>query len=231
MTASTPLTLTADSRSAEATQAPQGVRTPGHSPYARAVDGQIEEGPSNEALMEAYQQGDSGALRTLFKRYAPLILAIGRRHLRNETMAQDLVQQTFLRLHTARKDYKAERKLHPFLLTIAMNLVRDEWRRQKRRPTESLAHEPAVHDDSYDPDRQAQLRALQNALSSLSESDRLVIELHWFQDRDFPEVAEILGISQGAARVRAHRANNRLREAALRAAPQDDSEGRGRRRR
>lgn len=172
--------------------------------------------PSNETLMLAYRRGDADAFKQLFERYAPLLLALGRRHLRSDNLAQDLVQKTFLKLHAARMDFREGRSLHPWLLTIAMNLVRDEWRHQQRKPTAALDFDPA--DDApqdLSPDgleSQQRFTRLREGLAKLSDKDRLVLELHWFQDRGFPEIAAVLGISQGAARVRAHRAGTRLRD-------------------
>lgn len=173
---------------------------------------------SNEELMLAYAAGEASAFRELFDRYAPVLLGLGRRHLRSEAKAQDLVQKTFMRLHSARYDFVPGRQLHPWLLTIAMNLIRDEWRTQKRKPTTSLEYEPAVDSSVEDEGNLAtedRVLALRKALSTLSELDRLVLELRWFQERSFAEIAQVLGISQGAARVRAHRASTRLKQALL----------------
>lgn len=169
---------------------------------------------TNEQLMLAYVQGDARAFRELFQRYTPLLLGLGKRHLGSESAAQDLVQKTFMRLHGARHDFQEGRELHPWILTIAMNLVRDEWRSRKRKPTTALEYEPAMEADTDDEQQliaQQRAAAVRTALAALSETDRLIVELHWFQDRGFKEIAEMLGVSQGAARVRAHRASQRLR--------------------
>jgi len=55
-------------------------------------------------------------------------------------------------------------------------------------------------------------RLLHAAMQRLPESQRSVVELHWFQERPYREVAELLGTTEGAVRVRAHRAYNRLKD-------------------
>ena len=173
--------------------------------------------PTNEALMEAYLAGDQRAFRTLFERYVPTLLRLGRRHLAGEAQAQELVQHTFLRLHGARRDFHKGSRVHPWLMTIAMNYVRDQWRAKKRRPAEETLDTenrgPVVTDE--DPghlEQQERAAVVRNALSQLPESYRTVLELYWFQERSFAEIAEILGTTAGAARVRAHRANARLKD-------------------
>ena len=94
--------------------------------------------PSDEELMDAYVDGDEAAFRALFERYAPILLRLTRRHLRNEELAEEIVQQTFFRLHGARNDFRRGSKLRPWVMTIAMNLVREHWRRTKRRKMTNL---------------------------------------------------------------------------------------------
>ena len=81
--------------------------------------------PTDEELMDAYVDGDDAAFRVLFERYAPILLRLTRRHLRDEELAREIVQQTFFRLHGARNDFRRGSKLRPWVMTIAMNLVRE----------------------------------------------------------------------------------------------------------
>jgi len=162
--------------------------------------------------MAAYVAGDQKAFGGLFTRYAPLLLRIGRRHLGSEDAARELAQQTFLRLHASRRDFNPGQRLHPWLMTIAMNLVRDQWRSRQRKPVVSLEFEPVDHDGSESlPERADEMRDLHRVLSALAPAQREVIELHWLQERPFAEVAQVMGISEGAARVRAHRAYGQLK--------------------
>lgn len=184
-----------------------------------AMDGGERGGdePTDEALMNAYVGGDAQAFERLFARYAGTILGMGRRHLGSDDAARELVQQTFLRLHGARRDFREGERLHPWLMTIVMNLVRDQWRARKRRPTAALEYEPADERPTGDPeheglDRARRARLLREALATLPDGQREVVELHWLQDRPFAEVARIVGSTEGAVRVRAHRAYGKLKD-------------------
>lgn len=165
--------------------------------------------------MAAYVAGDGAAFRVIFERYAPLLLRAMLRELYAREEANDLVQQTFLQLHRARSDFDAAQKLKPWIFTIAMNLKREYFRRKKRRPERSLdvesTAEPAV--EALGAARVDAQRTLSRVLGSLPADQREVIELHWFDGLEFPEVAQVVGASVSAVKVRAHRGYVRLRAA------------------
>ncbi len=165
--------------------------------------------------MSAYVAGDAAAFRLIFERYSPLLMRAMLRELYVREEASDLVQQTFLQLHRARADFDPGQKLKPWVFTIAMNLKREYFRRKKRRPERSFdadsGPEPAVA--ALGAARVDARRTLARALAELPADQREVIELHWFDGLDFPEVAEAVGASLSAVKVRAHRGYVRLREA------------------
>jgi RNA polymerase sigma-70 factor (ECF subfamily) len=173
---------------------------------------------SDEQLMAAYVGGDRAAFQALFDRYAPLLYALARRRLQSDDDARDVVQQTLLQVHRARNDYRVDARFRPWLFTIALNLVREQYRRRGRRKEQALeaaelvadgeAHNQAETDDEQR-QRAARVRA---ALASLPEAQREVIELHWFEESPYEEIARIVGASVAAVRVRAHRGYERLRE-------------------
>jgi RNA polymerase sigma factor (sigma-70 family) len=171
-------------------------------------------GASDEELMSAYVGGDDDAFRLLFERYAPILLRLTRRHLRDDELAQEIVQQTFFRLHGARNDFRQGSKLRPWVMTIAMNLVREHWRRKKRRKVTDLEVDTqAAPEADFMPMELRQRSALlHGALERLPHSQREVVELHWFQERPYAEIAQIVGTSEGAVRVRAHRAYTTLKQ-------------------
>ncbi len=168
---------------------------------------------TDEELMAAYVAGDDAAFRALFERYAPIIFGMTRRHLRDEELAREITQHTFFRLHGARRDFRVGARLRPWLLTIAMNLVREHWRKKKRRKhvdiDVDLQQAPVAERSRMELQERATL--VQAALARLPESQREVIELHWFQERPYREIAEIVGSTEGAVRVRAHRAYAKLK--------------------
>lgn len=166
---------------------------------------------SDEELMRRYVDGDASAFEAIFRRYGGLVLAIMRRGYADPVEAEDLAQQTFLQLHRARRDFRFDAPLRPWLLTIARNVKRDHLRRlQRRRPVVGLEGlEPFAEDPSAA--RLETRELVRQAIERLPASLRAVVELHWLEGLPFARVALRLGISRGAAKVRAHRAYGQLR--------------------
>ncbi|MDD4102580.1 MAG: RNA polymerase sigma factor [Kiritimatiellae bacterium] len=129
---------------------------------------------------------------------------------------EDLVQQTFLRLYRYRKRYVASAKFTTFLFLLARQVWIDELRRRKRHQrlidelsAEALAGQPApmaVHSAV------AGSMDLAQALASLPEGLRQVVELGVYQDLPYEEVSKILGIPVGTVKSRMFNALKKLRE-------------------
>ncbi len=176
-----------------------------------------DDSPSDEALMAAYVAGDEQAFGVLFERYGSVLFRLVRRRLPSEDEARDVVQQTLLHMHRARRDFRADSKLRPWLFTIALNLVREFYRRRGRRREQPLEidgyspAEPRVQPATPIEDRQ-RVERVRRALAQLPENQREVIELHWFSELPYEEISAILGASVAAVRVRAHRGYEKLRK-------------------
>jgi RNA polymerase sigma factor (sigma-70 family) len=169
---------------------------------------------SDEELMQAYVAGDTAAFRELFARYAPLLARVLARQLRSSQEANDLVQQTFLQLHRARNDFRADAKLRPWLFTIALNLKREHFRRVRRHPEAPLELDGRL-DPAVEPrgtQRAEAARELQGVLVQIPPDQAEVIALHWLEGLSFAEVAEVVGASVSAVKVRAHRGYVALRK-------------------
>jgi RNA polymerase sigma-70 factor, ECF subfamily len=179
--------------------------------------------------MAAYIAGDKAAFRELFQRYTPLLQRAMARDLRSLEEANDLVQQTFLHLHRSRLDFEPGRKLKPWIFTIALNLKREFFRRSKRRFETSLEDDRLV-EPSEGPrgqERSDAARETARALRQLPDEQREVIELHWFGGLSFPEVAEAVGSTTAAVKVRAHRGYVALRARLGDAAPDPEPSQQG----
>ncbi|MBI1842379.1 MAG: sigma-70 family RNA polymerase sigma factor [Verrucomicrobia bacterium] len=138
--------------------------------------------------------------------------------------AQDLTQEVFLRLFAKRDQYRPTARFSTYLWQIALNLCRDDLRRDRRRREESLDRddedsaegcEPLCADAS--PDSAAaeneDARRVRSALMSLSPAHREVLVLRHYEDLKFREVAEVLGIPEGTVKSRSAEAMDRLAKA------------------
>lgn len=158
--------------------------------------------------MAAHARGEVGAFDELFNRYAGRLAAVLARGLRRQEDARDLLQQVFLQLHRHRADYQVDLPFRPWLYTIAMNIKRQHLRTLRRRPEAPLDEQSPMQLDSG-PAQQLRFHTrqqLDHALKELPEAPREVVLLHWFGGLSMLEIAAILGISEAAVKVRAHRA-------------------------
>lgn len=173
---------------------------------------------SDEDLMRAYVEGDRPAFRALFQRLAPRLHAFFLRYFRSKAVADDLLQTTFLKLHRARASYDTDAKLLPWVYTIASRVRLDELRRRYRVPKTSSDDGRVEATVAFDaPDAPSRIEAgeraerVRQAVDALPEGQRIVIHLNRFEGLTFAEVAEVLEMNEGAVRVRAFRAYERLR--------------------
>lgn len=158
--------------------------------------------------MAAYARGDSAAFAELFRRHAPELERVLRRRLPQGEDARDLVQQTFLQVHRARLDFDPQARFRPWFFTIAFNLQRELYRKQRREPAATIDAESAP---LAAPAPSAELDDVHRALSTLPAATREVIALHWLEGHSLGEVATRLGASLSAVKVRAHRGYIKLR--------------------
>lgn len=170
--------------------------------------------------MAAYVSGDRRAFEQLFARLAPRLHRFFRRSFSAEATADDLLQQTFLKLHRARDTYRPDLKVAPWAFAIAARVRLDEFRRRKRLAEDGDEEALARADEERASDAPATgaldadaAEAVRRAVDALPESQRVVIHLNRFEDMTFAEIARVLGTTEGAVKLRAFRAYATLREA------------------
>jgi RNA polymerase sigma-70 factor (ECF subfamily) len=170
--------------------------------------------------MAAYVSGDRRAFEQLFARLAPRLHRFFRRSFGAEATADDLLQQTFLKLHRARATYDPAMRVAPWAFAIASRVRLDEFRRRKRLAEDGDEEALARADEAraVDPPAGSALDAdtadaVRRAVDALPESQRVVIHLNRFEDMTFAEIARVLGTTEGAVKLRAFRAYATLREA------------------
>jgi len=168
---------------------------------------------SDEELMAAHTRGERGAFDELFRRHAPRLGAVLARGLHRPEDARDLLQQVFLQVHRHRADFQSDRPFRPWLFTIALNLKRQYLRTKGRRPEsalDDLTLAGLVH-EGQDHNRLELRQLLDKALSQLPQEAQEVVLLHWFGGLAMSEIAELVGVSESAVKVRAHRAYRVMR--------------------
>ena len=172
----------------------------------------MESEPDLQSLMARYQQGDSAAAAILVHRLSPqlhrffLIQFVSRRH------ADDLLQETWLRIHEVRHTYRTGHPVLPWVYAIARNIRVDHYRRAHRAESreEHLDEHAEIPGQSSDPCVESpDLEAL---LGTLPQSQREVIAMLKISGMSLDEVARATSSSIGSVKQKAHRAYESLRK-------------------
>jgi RNA polymerase sigma-70 factor (ECF subfamily) len=176
-------------------------------------------------LMLAFRDGDDGAFDALFARWAGRVLRFVERMVREPGVAEELVQETFLRVWRARERYRPEARFSTWIFTIAGNAARNELRRPFRaaahdsldEAAEAAKLEFAAHDPPSDEliDARRTGRGLAGALAALPARQREALWLRAVEGLSYAEVAQALETSEQSVKALIHRARVALaREAA-----------------
>jgi RNA polymerase sigma-70 factor (ECF subfamily) len=181
-------------------------------------------------LMQRYCDGHAGAFRELYALVAPRLLGYLLKMTRERALADDLLQQTFLKVHRARGAYVRGADPVPWIYAIAHRTFIDETRRARRAvvrvgEAEELPEVPAGLTGESD-DRRDEVRgdpelvtAALDALAELPAQQREAVVLTKLDGKSVAEAAEIAGTTVGAMKVRAHRGYEALRRLLGKAAP------------
>jgi RNA polymerase sigma-70 factor, ECF subfamily len=163
-------------------------------------------------LMQRYCNGDAQAFRELHARVAPALRRYLMRLGSDRPLAEDLLQETFLKIHRARRAYVAGADPVPWMYAIAHRTFLDEMRARRRTPPRSGDEPPADDDHDHDHDRRELARAARAALDTLPPQQRHAVILIKLEGRTLAEAAAIAGTTVGAMKLRAHRGYEALRK-------------------
>jgi RNA polymerase sigma-70 factor (ECF subfamily) len=181
---------------------------------------------ADEDLMVRYQQGEVRAFEVLLGRHRKAVYNFILRYVGDKETAEDLLQETFMRVIKGADAYKRQAKFTTWLYTIARNLCVDQTRRRKHRKHASLDAPMAAEDDSgtlldvipsgeMASDRKSvnkQLyQRLQGAIGALSEEQREVFLMREFLDMPFKQIADVVGVPENTVKSRMRYALEKLR--------------------
>jgi RNA polymerase sigma-70 factor (ECF subfamily) len=169
-------------------------------------------------LFARTSDGDEDAFLQIVNRYKNQLYNFLRRMVSDSTEAEDLLQQTFIRVHKKSVSGCKVRSFSSWIFTIAANLARDELRRKKRvgRNTSSLEEIPsdAIPDPKsvlIDGIAQSELRErIEWAVGNLDEKYRTVFVLRDIEGKSYEEIAQVLEVRIGTVKSRLNRARLRL---------------------
>jgi len=179
-------------------------------------------------LMLMVRSDDQAAFAELVNRYQNRLVGVMHHLIGSADEAEDLAQEVFLRVYRTRHKYTPKAKFSTWLFTIANNLALNALRNRKRKPSIpletndsnmsgpwSIQQGAIARDDS--PTRnlaqQELAEVIRNALDGLNDRQRIAVILNKFEDMNYSEIAEVMGLSSKAVKSLLSRARSRLREA------------------
>ena len=175
---------------------------------------------SDEKLILRFQEGDINAYNELVKRYKDRLLNFVLRYFNNVEQAEDVVQDTLIKLYTHASYYKNVAKFSTWIFTIAKNNALTELRKNKRKKTDSLWTEDGQiidinsKEESLDSKVQNEIAIdqLNKFLDEIPENFRMAVVLRDFQELSYEEISKILEIPLGTIKSRINRGRIQLAE-------------------
>ena len=165
-----------------------------------------------ETLMVMYQNGDRTAAAALINRLSPQFYRFFLAQVTSRRDADDLLQETWLRIHEARHTYRPAQPLLPWLYAIARHIRVDHYRKAKRIEWREQQVE-AIPEPAASTAPEGKGPELTTILQQLPESQREVITMLKVAGMSLEEVARATSSTVGAVKQKAHRAYETLRKA------------------
>lgn len=170
---------------------------------------------SDNQLIQNTLEGDSVAFRSLVIRYQDKMYSVCLSILKNRAEAQEAAQDTFIKMHRALKDYKADAKFSSWLYKIAYRTSLDYIR--KRKNTSDLDHvnqsELKASENRAESFENRELsKLLDQLIQELPDDEAGLIKMFYLEEMSIKELEEITGLSKSNVKVKLFRARKRLSE-------------------
>lgn len=173
---------------------------------------------SNSELVKKSQLGDRSAFEQLVLRHQELVFSLAYKLTGNREMANDVAQEAFIRAWKAIEKFRGDSTFSTWIYRITVNTAWTLRKKAKKHNTLNIddTYEPIVIDEKKDPEMvviNSDLSSvLSKALNNLPVEQRIIVELKNIEGRSHKEIADYLDISVTAAKVRLHRAHQKLRQ-------------------
>ena len=172
---------------------------------------------SNSELVKKSQLGDKSAFEELVKRHQDLVFSLSFKLTGNRELANDVAQESFIRAWKAIEKFRGDSTFGTWIYRITVNTAWTLRKKAKKHFSLNIedTQEPVVIDEKKDPELVAINSdlsvVLRKALNQIPLEQRIIVELKNIEGRSHKEIADYLDISVTAAKVRLHRAHQKLR--------------------
>jgi len=186
------------------------------------MDIKLRELSDEELILEFQKNNTEDAFNILVQRYKNPLTNFVFRFLGDYTACADVVQETMIKVYRYKDSYSSVAKFSTWVYTIAGNLARTEYRRQRRQNIFSINDYGEEHqtydlpDETYRPDVATDSgikdEIIQKALLKVKETYREAVILRDIQGLSYEEISEILGVNEGTVKSRINRGRAQLQE-------------------
>lgn len=172
----------------------------------------------DKVLIDRFLKGDESAFNLLFEKYKRKIYLTAYRLLGNHEDANDITQETLIKVYKELKNFRNESLLYTWIYRITINLSLNLLKKKKLRSFFDFEEvdEWLFKDDRQSPElsfRENELsNKIQEALKKLPEKQRTVFTLRYYDELSYEEISEILGTSVGALKANYFHAINKLQK-------------------
>ena len=168
-------------------------------------------------LIEKISKGDSKSFESLMLKYQKLVHGYSMKMLKNVQKAEDVTQETWMRVINHSQNFKPTGSVKSWILSIARNLTIDEFRNNKRWIDLDDEKWDAIEDTQSDIENifntHERSEALKLAFETLPENQRVILSMILIEELNQSEVSIKLGISVGAVKASLFRAREQLKRA------------------
>lgn len=179
--------------------------------------------PDIRLMLRVRDADDQAAFAELVDRFQHRLVGVMNHLIGNSDEAEDLAQETFLRVYRTRQRYTPKAKFSTWLFTIANNLALNALRDRARRPNQSLdlhdsgpvmtqPNQDRAQPPSHRLAQQEMAAVVRSALDTLNERQRMAVVLNKFEDMGYAEIGEVMGLTSKAVKSLLSRARSKLRE-------------------
>lgn len=173
-------------------------------------------------LVELYQNGNETSFNELVRRYQEKIYWVARRFVNDHDQADDIVQEVFVKVYSALKNFRAESSVYTWLYRITVNVALNALRKQRIRDYVRIDEHFEKADDKYEqPDvlfeKEEEQKLIEEAIAKLPEKQKAVFILRYHEELSYEEISLILKTSVGGLKANYFHAVRKIGEYVSRA--------------
>jgi RNA polymerase sigma-70 factor (ECF subfamily) len=175
--------------------------------------------PSEERLIELIKKGNESAFVTMYEMYSGRLFGVCLRYSKNKADAEDLLQESFVKIYENLKNFQGSGSLEGWLRRITVNICINHYRKSKNEKV--IASDNYVIDDIVNETvfSKIETERILELIQELPEGYRLVFNLHVIEGYKHNEIAELLGFSENTSKTQLLKARKQLMEKVIKLYP------------